>query len=138
MKIHLVLFASDNGNTDGNAREGEIPTSQFFENDSPRAGRKGDILDGAFHVPAIARWTKHIAPGQESDHIWAMWDFLPTVADLVGVSPPDHIGWNLNPSNTDGRKRKAEEARFSLLGISRKNRQLGWPIGMDIKIRRAN
>lgn len=87
----LVLFASDNGNTNGNAKEGEIPTRQFFENESPRAGRKGDILDGAFHVPALARWTKRISPGQESDHIWTTYDFLPTVADLLGVTPPDHM-----------------------------------------------
>ncbi len=85
----LVLFASDNGNTNGNAKEGETPTNHFFENESPRAGQKGDIRDGAFHVPAIARWTNHISPGQESDHIWAMWDFFPTAADLIGVAPPE-------------------------------------------------
>jgi arylsulfatase A-like enzyme len=54
---------------------------------------KGDIRDGAFHVPASARWPEHIQPGQESDHIWAMWDFMPTVAELIGVNPPE---------NTDG------------------------------------
>ncbi|NQU51511.1 MAG: arylsulfatase [Bacteroidetes bacterium] len=89
----LVIFASDNGNTDGNAKEGEIPTKIFFNDESPRAGQKGDILDGAFHVPAIARWPKHIQPAQESDHIWAMWDFLPTAAEIVGVEAP---------SSTDG------------------------------------
>lgn len=87
----LVLFASDNGNTNGNAKKGEIPTRIFFNDESPRAGMKGDILDGAFHVPAIARWPNHIQPGQESDHIWAMWDFLPTAADLIGVNPPDGL-----------------------------------------------
>jgi arylsulfatase A-like enzyme len=85
----LVIFASDNGNTNGNAGEGEIPTNIFFNNDSPRAGMKGDILDGAFHVPAIAHWPKYIEHSQESDHIWAMWDFLPTVAELIGVPSPD-------------------------------------------------
>ncbi len=89
----LVIFASDNGNTDGNAKEGEIPTKVFFNDESPRAGQKGDILDGAFHVPAIARWPKHIQPAQESDHIWAMWDFLPTAAEIIGVEAP---------SSTDG------------------------------------
>jgi len=87
----LVLFASDNGNTRGNAKEGEIPTNVFFNNESPRAGMKGDIRDGAFHVPAIARWPKHIQLAQESDHIWAMWDFMPTVAELIGVTPPENI-----------------------------------------------
>ncbi len=87
----LVLFASDNGNTNGNAKEGEIPTNLFFKNESPRAGKKGDIRDGAFHVPAIARWPGHITAAQESDHIWAMWDFFPTAAELVGVMPPDGL-----------------------------------------------
>jgi arylsulfatase A-like enzyme len=95
----LLFFASDNGNTDGNAQEGEIPTAVFFNNESPRAGRKGDILDGAFHVPAIARWSGKIKPGQVSDHIWAMWDFLPTVAELTGISPPeDNDGISILPT----------------------------------------
>jgi len=90
----LVVFASDNGNTNGNAKEGEIPTRLFFADESPRAGQKGDIRDGAFHVPAIARWPSHIAPGQVSDHIWALWDFLPTAADITGVSTPDGLDGN--------------------------------------------
>ncbi len=89
----LVMFAADNGNTHGNAKEGETPTRVFFNNESPRAGMKGDIRDGAFHVPTIARWPKHIPPAQESDHIWAMWDFMPTVAEIMGIQPPE---------NTDG------------------------------------
>ncbi len=87
----LVVFASDNGNTNGNAKKGEIPTKIFFDDESPRAGMKGDIRDGAFHVPAIARWPGHISPAQESDHIWAMWDFLPTAAELAGVAPPEGL-----------------------------------------------
>lgn len=89
----LVVFASDNGNTDGNAQKDEISTKEFFNNESPRAGQKGDILDGAFHVPGIARWPGKIKPGQTSDHIWAMWDFFPTAAEIVGVEAP---------SSTDG------------------------------------
>ncbi|MDH5604334.1 MAG: arylsulfatase [Cyclobacteriaceae bacterium] len=87
-KNTLIIFASDNGNTMGNSKEGEEPTNVFFNNESPRAGRKGDIRDGAFHVPALARWPGTILPGQTSDHIWAMWDFMPTVSDIVGVQPP--------------------------------------------------
>lgn len=85
----LVLFASDNGNTDGNAKDGETPTKVFFNHESPRAGQKGDILDGAFHVPALARWPKYIQPGQESDHMWAMWDFMPTAAEIIKKQAPD-------------------------------------------------
>lgn len=84
----LVMFASDNGNTNGNAKEDEISTKVFFNHESPRAGQKGDILDGAFHVPAIARWPGKIKAGQTSNHIWAMWDFMPTVADIIDAKVP--------------------------------------------------
>lgn len=84
----LVIFASDNGNTNGAAKKGEVSSKEFFNNQSPRAGQKGDILDGAFHVPAIARWPGKIKPGQTSDLIWAMWDFLPTAAGVIGIQPP--------------------------------------------------
>lgn len=85
----LVLFASDNGNTNGNAKKGETPTNIFFNDDSPRAGMKGDIRDGAFHVPAIARWPKKIQAAQTSDHVWAMWDFMPTAAEIINRQAPD-------------------------------------------------
>jgi arylsulfatase A-like enzyme len=87
----LILFASDNGNPGNNAKEGEIPTETFFNNAAPVRGMKGDIYDGAFRVPALARWTKTIKSGQVSDHVWAFWDFLPTVAELIGVQAPGQI-----------------------------------------------
>lgn len=87
----LIIFASDNGNTDGNAREEETPTNVFFKNESPTRGGKGSSYDGGFHVPAMAYWKTHIHPGQVSDFIWAFWDFLPTAADLAGVDAPEDI-----------------------------------------------
>ncbi len=89
----LVIFASDNGNTGGNAKEDETPNEIFFNSFSPTRGGKGDIYDGAFNVPAMARWPGVIEAGTVSDHIWAFWDFLPTAADLAGVE---------TPGNTDG------------------------------------
>jgi arylsulfatase A-like enzyme len=123
----LVIFASDNGNTNGNAREGETPTNVFFNNESPRAGMKGDIRDGAFHVPAFARWPSHIQPGQESDHIWPMWDFMPTVAELIGVNPPE---------NTDG-----ISILPTLLGEPEKQKKhdfLYWEFNAEQAVRMAN
>jgi arylsulfatase A-like enzyme len=89
----LVFFTSDNGNIAGPSRRGDIPSSEFFNNGSPTRGSKGGILNGSFHVPMVARWPKHIKPGQVSDHIWAFWDFMPTVAEITGVTVP---------GNTDG------------------------------------
>ncbi len=87
----LIIFASDNGNASNNAKEGEIPTTTFFNSSSPTKGMKGEIYDGAFNVPAVARWPKHILPGQVIEHVWAFWDFLPTVAEIVGIQPPGDI-----------------------------------------------
>ncbi|MBT3383778.1 MAG: arylsulfatase [Prolixibacteraceae bacterium] len=108
----LVVFASDNGNTNGNSKDGETPTKTFFNNESPRAGQKGDILDGAFHVPGIARWPMQIKPGQTSDHIWAMWDFLPTAAEIVGVNPPENLDGISILSTLLGEKEKQKKHDF--------------------------
>ncbi|MQY79584.1 MAG: sulfatase-like hydrolase/transferase, partial [Bacteroidetes bacterium] len=54
-------------------------------------GNKVDSYHGAFHVPAMVRWPGYIKPNQVSDHIWAFWDFLPTVAEITGIEPPSDI-----------------------------------------------
>jgi arylsulfatase A-like enzyme len=84
----FILFISDNGNIPGNASLGEKPFSEFFNNLSPTRGGKRNIFNGAFHVPAVIRWPKVIEPGQVSDHIWAFWDLMPTIADMAGVKAP--------------------------------------------------
>jgi arylsulfatase A-like enzyme len=84
----LIFFASDNGNIRGNAKPGDTSTNEFFNNLSPTRGGKRNNFNGAFHVPAVARWPRYIAPGQVNDHVWAFWDFFPTVADILGVEPP--------------------------------------------------
>jgi arylsulfatase A-like enzyme len=84
----MILFTSDNGNIYGNAGPGEQPFSRFFNNLSPTRGGKGNILSGAFHVPAVLRWPKVISPGQVSNHVWAFWDIMPTLADITGLEPP--------------------------------------------------
>ncbi len=87
----LIFFTSDNGNIDGPSGPDGIPAGEFFSNSSPTRGMKGGIYNGSFHVPSIARWPAYIEPGQVSDHIWAFWDFLPTVADIIGVPVPENI-----------------------------------------------
>ena len=32
----------------------------------------------------IARWPGTIPAGEISDHVWAHWDMLPTLADIAG------------------------------------------------------
>lgn len=85
----LILFASDNGHsTHGyNRDKSATPIGEHFNSYGPTRGRKGDSYDGAFRVPAIARWPGKIPADSVSDHVWAFWDFLPTAAELAGVGP---------------------------------------------------
>ncbi len=89
----LIVFASDNGHsTHGYDRDKKVTSiGDQFQSYGPTRGRKGDSYDGAFRVPALARWPGRIAPGRVSDQVWAFWDFLPTAAELAGVEPPKNV-----------------------------------------------
>jgi arylsulfatase A-like enzyme len=89
----LIFFAADNGHsTHGYDRDKSVTSiGDHFQSYGPTRGRKGDSYDGAFRVPALARWPGHIAPGQVSNLVWAFCDFLPTAAELASVDPPDDI-----------------------------------------------
>ena len=89
----IIFFASDNGNTYGQEKryldENESPIRKdLFNLDAPTRGEKGGTYDGSFRIPAMVRWPGNIKPGRVSDHIWAFWDFMPTVAEITGVKLP--------------------------------------------------
>lgn len=75
----LVFFASDNG---------AVWRDELFNHSGPLRGYKRDMYEGGIRSPTIARWPGHIAKGATSDQVWAFWDFLPTMADLIGVRAP--------------------------------------------------
>lgn len=79
----LVLFTSDNGpHKEGGA------TVEFFDSNGELRGLKRDLYEGGIRVPMIVRWLNKTPAGETSDHVWAMWDFLPTMAELIDVEPP--------------------------------------------------
>ena len=82
----LVIFTSDNGphNEGGH-------NASFFNSGGPLRGIKRDLYDGGIRMPAVARWPGRIAAGQVSDQVWAFWDFLPTMSELLGQKPPANI-----------------------------------------------
>lgn len=82
----LVLFMSDNGPH----REGGGDPA-FFNSSGGLRGIKRDLYEGGIRVPMIARWTGTVPAGRVSDHPWAHWDILPTVADIVGVRAPRNL-----------------------------------------------
>lgn len=82
----LVLFTSDNGpHTEGGA------DPAFFGSAGGLRGIKRDLYEGGVRVPMIARWPDVVSAGRTSDHAWAHWDVLPTLAELAGAAVPEGI-----------------------------------------------
>jgi len=82
----LVLFTSDNG---PHQEGGHDP--EFFNSDGGLRGIKRDLYEGGIRVPLIARWPGKIAPGAQTSHVSAFWDFLPTMCDIAGVKTPEYV-----------------------------------------------
>lgn len=94
----LVIFTSDNGpHEEGGA------DPKFFGRDGKLRGLKRQCLEGGIRVPFIAAWPGVIAPHQESDHILAFYDVLPTFAQLAGVKKLDgYVNRNVPGDGFDG------------------------------------
>lgn len=84
----VVFFTSDNGPTFNRLGGSD---SDFFNSSGPLRGRKGSLYEGGIRVPFVARWPGRIKPGTVSDHQLALWDVLPTLAELTGTKPPKDI-----------------------------------------------
>lgn len=82
----IVIFTSDNG---VHAEGGHDP--YFFDSNGPFRGTKRDLYEGGVRTPFVVRWPGHIAEGVATHHIAAFWDFMPTVADLIGIPAPKGI-----------------------------------------------
>ena len=79
----LVVFSSDNGPTYAGGVD-----RVFFDSTAELRGHKGQLYEGGIRVPTIANWPGVILPGQTTDHISAQWDVFPTIADILGQTPP--------------------------------------------------
>ncbi|MBX5495589.1 MAG: arylsulfatase [Bryobacteraceae bacterium] len=100
----LVIFTSDNG---PHREGGHDP--DFFKSGGPLRGIKRDLYEGGIRVPAIVRWRGTIPEGTVSDHPWAFWDFLPTVAELTGQPVPrDTDGISVLPALLGKAQRRHE------------------------------
>ncbi|WP_225443948.1 arylsulfatase [Echinicola arenosa] len=108
-KNTLVIFTSDNGHEIYYSQEGRIlkpvrnmATNEFFDNIDTKyyselagdvfdgndgmAGIKRSNWEGGVRVPLIARWPGKINEGTVSNSLVTNYDFLNTMADLVGVN----------------------------------------------------
>lgn len=70
----LVVFTSDNG-----------ATTRHGSRNAPLRGNKGQVLEGGFRVPCIARWPGQIPAAAVCDEPVGLIDLLPTAASLSGA-----------------------------------------------------
>ena len=83
----LIIFSSDNGPT-----HIDHVDIDFFNSAGPFLNSentvKGNLNEGGIRVPTIATWPNVITAGSESNHPSIFYDYLATISDLVGVTPP--------------------------------------------------
>lgn len=104
----IVIFTSDNG---GHKEGGNDP--DFFDSNGPFRGYKRDLYEGGIRTPFIVQWPNTIPKGRVSYQTSAFWDFLPTVAELIGAKAPAEIdGISYLPTLTGKGKQKAHNSFY--------------------------
>jgi len=90
----LVFFASDNGAS----HEGH-QNAYFFNSTGGLRGYKRSLFEGGVRSPSMVRWPGVVPANKSSDHLWAFWDVLPTLAELVGSTAPEGLdGTSIMPT----------------------------------------
>ena len=104
----IVLFTSDNGHelyygpkgqklrVLANGKKANLTDRKWrtsnggdvFDGGGGRAGVKRAAYQGGMQCPLIVRWPGRVQPGSETDLLSSHYDFIATLADLVGVQPP--------------------------------------------------
>jgi len=122
----LVIFTSDNGPTYNRLGGSD---SDFFHSAGEFRGLKGSVYEGGIRVPFVARWPGHIAAGDVSDHLCALWDMLPTLMDVVGAgekTPIDIDGISLAPTLLAGGDQPAHDHLYWEFAAYRGQQAVRW------------
>jgi len=84
----LVIISGDNGSSwDPKSELGR----HFNQAANGLRGFKRDLYEGALRQACIARWPGQVPAGRVSDEPWAFWDFMPTAAELAGITLPPQV-----------------------------------------------
>ena len=87
----LVIFTTDNGTPGASYlsvnEKGKMvrPKVVSVRNGKVVPGGKGKFDDTGTRVPLIANWPGHIKPGQKTDAMVDLTDYLPTLAEVAGL-----------------------------------------------------
>jgi arylsulfatase A-like enzyme len=89
----IIIFSS----TGGPRKEGGV-NPKYLGSTGPLRGLAGELYEGGIRVPLIVRWPARIKPGV-NDTPWALWDLLPTAAEVARTKAPEKIdGISLLPT----------------------------------------
>jgi len=120
----LVIFSSDNG---PHKEGGHDP--DYFQSRGPLRGIKRDLYEGGIRVPFLGRWPGTIPAGSVNDQVIAFWDFLPTAAELCGISPPTGLDGISFAETLRGNKHSAHPPPTGSFMREDSHRQFGWGTG---------
>ncbi|WP_438480543.1 sulfatase family protein [Oleiharenicola lentus] len=81
----LVIYASDNGGSDG----GRNASKFGHKMNGILRGEKADVFEGGQRVPMIVRWPGVTPAGTKSDQLFSLTDWLATVADITAQKLPE-------------------------------------------------
>ncbi|MFW6303400.1 MAG: sulfatase-like hydrolase/transferase, partial [Candidatus Sumerlaeota bacterium] len=107
----MVVFSSDNGHAPYYREAGRCDPSRnmhsgrpydnittkfyselsgdIFNGNDGMAGLKFSAWEGGARIPYLVRWPGKTEGGRVSDHLLANYDFMPTLAEAVGVEMPE-------------------------------------------------
>ncbi|GAA2071525.1 arylsulfatase [Actinomadura alba] len=112
----LVLVTSDNGPHEAGANYDHVGSTlphdpEFFDSNGPLRGIKFTVYEGGIRVPLIVRFPASLrgadgpAPGSAVRHPVAVWDLLPTLAEVAGAQAPSGLdGVSFVPALTGGKQ----------------------------------
>ncbi|MDF1813183.1 MAG: sulfatase-like hydrolase/transferase [Verrucomicrobiales bacterium] len=127
----IVFFTGDNGGED-RFKTHSKPRGLFGPNVNPETGvgfrgGKRYLYEGGLKIPFLVQWPGKIEAGRVSDHVFAQYDIMATIADLTGTEVPE---------DTDGISILPE-----ILGDSEnqeKHEMFYWEYGNQIAVRYGN
>jgi len=79
----IIMFVGDNGTPKG---------VSYYYDGKLTTGRKGSTTSAGTHVPFMVTWPNTIKPAQVNNNLIDFTDFLPTIAEAVGLTVPASHG----------------------------------------------
>lgn len=79
-KNTIIIFMSDNGGFSHAPRAGKQNTQN-----EPLRGGKGSLYEGGIREPMMVYWPGVTPPGSVAKQYVSIWDFMPTILEMVGV-----------------------------------------------------